>query len=147
MKRHLFTLAIVGALAAHASAVLDLAFTVPANKTLILAPNASGTLSGTITGVTQDLTTFAFSPLTGFTFTPSAALTTYLGLNTLADFNDVIGTITAGATPGTYATVGTVSSANTSDGENFLVQVVPEPSAFAALGLGAVALLRRRRKA
>ena len=154
MKKIALSLAALGAFAVQAAAVLDLRFTHPADSPVTLAPGASGLLSGTITGVTQDLNSFSFAPLTGFSFAIDSGFQAYLtASNPTTGYTGAIGTITALTTPGTYFSVGTVATSAGSttpgsfDGENLQVNVTPEPASLAALGVGAVALLRRRRKA
>ena len=154
MKRILISLAALGAFAVQASAVLDLSFTTPPDKTFTLAIGQTGSLLGTITGVTQDLGSFSFAPQTGFSFTIDSGFQAYLTANNpTTGYSGALGTITALGPVGTYNTVGTVATTvnptapGNFDGENLTVNVTPEPASLAALGVGAVALLRRRRKA
>ena len=152
MSKILVTLAAFAA-AASASAVLDLQFTAPADKTLVLAPGASGVISGSVTGVIGDVSSTGLltnlSPA-NFTVAFTSEFQDYLDANTSADYSGSILNVTAlnTATPGMYFGAAAVTDGGPlADREIFAVQVTPEPSAFAALGLGAAALLRRRRKA
>ena len=154
MKRTLLSLAVASAFATQAPAVLNLTITNPINEFLTLAPGASAPVYGTITGVVSDVSAVSFLPGSGYSFAvanngTSGTLGYYVSQNTTADFTGLLGTVTAGSVPGTYTNVigVTDSAANEFDGENLTVQVAPEPASFAALGVGAIGLIRRRRKA
>lgn len=147
MKKILLTLAITAAIAGQASAVLNFDLTPPGDAGRITT--SGGNLFGTITGAQAKVN---FTGTTGnVVFAPSVGLTAYLLASTNAtpgDFNGLLGTFTS-TTP-TVVTYGSISfgdGVTLNDSENFQLNPVPEPSAFAALGLGAVALVRRRRKA
>jgi hypothetical protein len=169
MKRHLFTLALVGALAAHASAILN--FNLPINQ-LTTTAGTNVIFSGTVTGVTGDLTLAASSVGPAFKATGGTGLLgaftssfqNYLNLNTTTNYAGTIfevfvpGTTSAGLydtnaalTNGSQVVVGGTNSNNDTVQDNEFyavnVQAVPEPTTMAALGLGAVALLRRRKRA
>ena len=141
------------AVAASASAVLDLQFTIPADKTLVLAPGESGVISGVVTGVTGDVASLAsltnLSPA-NIDFSLTSEFQAYLDSNTDADYSGSILNVStlATATPGIYYGGATISDDSPlADREVFAVQVTPEPGTFVALGLGAAALLRRRKRA
>ena len=171
MKRHLITLAAFGALAAHSSAILNLnlapqTYTVSqAGGTVSILGTVSRASTDAITGATATQAFSGANALAQPVFT--GAFNTFLGSSDLS-FNGVVATITVPAgqaagiydsanatgTPGASFTLNgtdtrTTPNATISDAEFYSVEVqaVPEPSAFAALGLGGLALLRRRRKA
>ena len=167
MQKILITLAAL-AVAGSASAVLNLTISQPINEFFTLNQGGTASVYGTVTGVGVDVSNYSFLPGTGFSFTPSSSFLNYIAMTTNADFGTstatglvagtgggLLGTITAGFTQGSFnnvlgvidPTVITSNGVGEFDGENLTVQVTPEPASFAALGVGALALIRRRRKA
>ncbi len=169
MKRHLLTLAFAGALAAHASAILNFNLTV---NELSTTAGTNVVFSGTVTGVTGDLTLAASSVGSAFKSTGGTGISgnfttdflNYLNQNTTANYSGTIfeAIVPSGLAAGTYDTNAALTNGaqvvvggtnqhgdSVQDNEFYAVdvQAVPEPASMAALGLGAFGLLRRRKRA
>ncbi len=152
--RKLLSSVIVLVAAGSASAVLN--FNLTTNSGTFTTAGGTLTLVGTVTGLTADVTVAnsSFTAASPLTITPDPAFLAYLNMNTLADYSGNIATVTvpAGTPVGFYdgqTDQVVVGSAVDNDNELFAVTVtpVPEPASMVALGVGAVALVRRRRKA
>lgn len=167
MKRILVPLAILGA-AASANAVLNLNINVQYQT---VAPPSSGTLTVVFSGTVDVLlpTFDVNSAALEFPFRNStdflggsidSGFATYIAATSPGvDYSGILFTISVPSTTplGNYifdasgglaeflvsATNGVTSG---TDNEFFGVNVVPEPATMAALGIGVVALLRRRKK-
>ena len=153
MNRHLLALALAGVLATSAHAVLNFNLTV--NSGTVPSTGGTVTLVGSLTGLTTDaaLADVTFTTPAGTTLTLDPAFVAYLGGNTLGDYStgniaEIV--VPSGYTAGAYAGQVAVSDSSIpgfTDSEAYVVQVqaVPEPAAFASLGVGLIALARRRK--
>lgn len=153
-------LAVLGsAVAAHASIQAQLTLDNPFVFTLPTTGTQTCTLTGTITAIAgYAFTSGTGAPLLGpgGSFTPTLALSEInAGLASSGTYKGPIlrYTFSSATLPGSYSSASYVLNTgpgipSTSAAQAVtLISPVPEPSAFAALGLGAAALLRRRKRA
>ena len=161
MKRLLLSLGFVSAFAGSASAVLNLNLSNPVMSVPFSASAQTVTIFGSVTGVTSDVTSATLSAPagSGITIAADPAFSTYVnasGANT--NYGSVgsplaiaVLSIPAGLAIGVYdgpnAFVTVNDARGLADNEYYEVDVVPEPASFAALAIGAVALVRRRKSA
>lgn len=155
MKRHLLALTLMSALATVAPAALN--FNLTSNSGSVPATGGTVTLLGSLDDLTADvsLSDVTFTTPAGMTLALDPLFLAYLADNTTASYgvgNIATVTVDPGVAPGFYA--GQIAVADSTlpgfvDAEAYVVQVqaVPEPASFAALGVGALGLLRRRRRA
>ena len=154
MKQHLLALTLMGALVATAPAALNFNLTV--NSGVVPSTGGTVTLIGSLSNLTADvaLSDVSFSTPTGMTLALDPAFLTYLASNTTDSYgvgNIATVTVAPGLAAGTYASQIAVADASLpgfTDAEAYVVQVrpVPEPASLAVMSIGALGLVRLRRR-